>query len=597
MRLATILTALCASALAHPVLEARQYNPRASWGDYNLSTNYYDAIPDTGVVREYWFNLVNVTAAPDGRERTVLLVNGTLPGPTIIADWGDTVVVHVTNSMQNNGTSIHFHGVRQLDTNQMDGVASLTQCPTAPGESYTYTWRASEYGSSWYHSHFSLQAWNGVFGGITINGPASADYDEDVGSLFLNDWDVLTADQMYLSQVVDPWVPQFSGGLLNGTNVYDYGNGTQVGQRLNIDFVPGKRYRMRLISAALHTDFKFSIDNHNMTIIANDFVPIYPVESNFVAINSGQRYDVIVEASQAASNYWMRAVPQTSCSNNTRSDDIKGVIHYDNAPVELPTSTKQVYPDDNYCFDMNMYGYVTEPVLALDVYLPGASNTSDLVSVQDEQAPNTTYPPMELWRIGDTAFDIYWNDPTLLDIATINDPVWAQGQRVLLANVPNQWNVVVMQNNFTLAHPIHLHGKSPSSLANLPPRILTPILGHDFWVLASGIGEFDPRTVPLNTKNPTRRDTATLTNTGTTPGYLVIAFPADNPGTWLLHCHVGFHATEGFAMQIVERLSEIPALIDQDVLNATCDSWNAYSQENVFGRQNKAYVGQWESGV
>lgn len=74
---------------------------RSCWGDYDLSTDYYDttAVPDTGIVREYWFNVQNGTAAPDGVERVVLTVNGTYPGPTIIADWGDTVVVHVTNSM------------------------------------------------------------------------------------------------------------------------------------------------------------------------------------------------------------------------------------------------------------------------------------------------------------------------------------------------------------------------------------------------------------------------------------------------------------------------------------------------------------------
>jgi FtsP/CotA-like multicopper oxidase with cupredoxin domain len=29
---------------------------------------------------------------------------------------------------------LHFHGIRQNFTNQMDGVPSITQCPTAPGE-------------------------------------------------------------------------------------------------------------------------------------------------------------------------------------------------------------------------------------------------------------------------------------------------------------------------------------------------------------------------------------------------------------------------------------------------------------------------------
>jgi FtsP/CotA-like multicopper oxidase with cupredoxin domain len=88
-----------------------------------------------------------------------------------------------------NGTSIHWHGIRQNYTNDQDGVVSITQCPTAPEDTVTYTWKATQYGSTWYHSHFALQAWQGIFGGIVINGPATANYDEDLGMLFLNDWD------------------------------------------------------------------------------------------------------------------------------------------------------------------------------------------------------------------------------------------------------------------------------------------------------------------------------------------------------------------------------------------------------------------------
>lgn len=90
---------------------------RSCWGDYDITTNYYDTVPDTGVTREYWFNVENTTAAPDGIDRIVLAINGSIPGPTIIADWGDEVVVHVTNSMQNNGSTIHWHGIRQNYTN------------------------------------------------------------------------------------------------------------------------------------------------------------------------------------------------------------------------------------------------------------------------------------------------------------------------------------------------------------------------------------------------------------------------------------------------------------------------------------------------
>lgn len=93
------LALLISSALAAPHTPSTQPRAicensafdRSCWGSYDLSTNYYDEAPDTGVTREYWLELVNTTAAPDGVERPVLLVNGTFPGPTIIADWGDTV--------------------------------------------------------------------------------------------------------------------------------------------------------------------------------------------------------------------------------------------------------------------------------------------------------------------------------------------------------------------------------------------------------------------------------------------------------------------------------------------------------------------------
>lgn len=51
----------------------------------------------------YWLTAVNTTLAPDGYERQVLTWNGTYPGPLIEADWGDTLVIHVTNGLEFNG--------------------------------------------------------------------------------------------------------------------------------------------------------------------------------------------------------------------------------------------------------------------------------------------------------------------------------------------------------------------------------------------------------------------------------------------------------------------------------------------------------------
>jgi FtsP/CotA-like multicopper oxidase with cupredoxin domain len=263
---------------------------RTVWCDYDISTDYTTEVPDTGVTREYYFELTEVTVAPDGYSRSALTVNGSIPGPTIEADWGDTVVVHVTNSLTSsqNGTSIHFHGIRQNFTNQQDGVSSITQCPTAPRDSITYTWRASQYGSTWYHSHFALQAWEGVFGGIIINGPATANYDEDKGVLFLTDWSHQTVDELYTSaQVSGP--PTLDNGLINGTNVYgEDSSSNQTGTRFNTSFTAGTSYRLRLVNGAIDTHFKFSIDNHTLMVIANDLVPIVPYNTTVLNIGIGK---------------------------------------------------------------------------------------------------------------------------------------------------------------------------------------------------------------------------------------------------------------------------------------------------------------------
>lgn len=261
---------------------------RSTWCQYSIDTDYELVVPETGVTREYWFDVDELNLAPEGFSRPVMAVNKTIPGPTIFADWGDWVVVHVTNHLDQvkNGSSIHWHGIRQNYTNQNDGVVSVTQCPIAPGSSMTYRWRAVQYGSSWYHSHIGLQAWEGVFGGIVINGPATANYDVDKGSLFLNDWTHATADELYeKAETTGPF--KLDNGLINGTNVLGTGANETTGSRFTMKVDEGTSYRLRLVNAAIDTHWNFQIDNHTLTVIAMDFVPIEPFTTDILSIGMG----------------------------------------------------------------------------------------------------------------------------------------------------------------------------------------------------------------------------------------------------------------------------------------------------------------------
>jgi hypothetical protein len=50
-----------------------------------------------------------------------------------------------------------------------------------------------------------------------------------------------------------------------------------------------------------------------------------------------------------------------------------------------------------------------------------------------------------------------------------------------------------------------------------------------------------------------------------------------------MHCHIAWHASEGLAMQFVERVSEIPG--DVGLTTAwtdLCDAWNTYEATMVY---------------
>lgn len=95
------------------------------WGqETTRNTNPYTNSPTTGVVRRYQFTVARHTLAPDGVEKAMILVNGQYPGPTIEANWGDTIEVTVNNQISGpgEGTAIHFHGFLQHETPFMDGA-------------------------------------------------------------------------------------------------------------------------------------------------------------------------------------------------------------------------------------------------------------------------------------------------------------------------------------------------------------------------------------------------------------------------------------------------------------------------------------------
>ncbi|KAF2171368.1 multicopper oxidase [Zasmidium cellare ATCC 36951] len=482
-----------------------------------------------------------------------------MPGPKIEANWGDTIIVHLKNSMQNNGTSLHFHGIRQNYTNEMDGVPSITQCAVAPGDSFTYTFKASNYGTSWYHSHFALQTYEGVFGPMVIHGPTDEVYDDEQ-MIVVQDWSHATADSMYQSaQTVGPAPDHgprtLDTGLINGVNVWGVdGAANATGQRFKMTVIQGKTYRLRLVNTAIQSTFKFYIDGHKFKVFAMDFVPIIPYETTIVNINIGQRYDLLFKADQPIDNYWMRSDNQNLCAAITYADNIKGIVSYVGASYGPPTSTAYNYTAE--CID--------EPYEKLVPRVPLTAGASADQTIEKTVVigANGGVPNLFKWTLSGTTFQSQWGDPTLTNIVNNGSIPTYSGDLAITVPKLKEWVYVIIDSPIPLPHPIHLHG-------------------HDFLVLAQGKGLYNSD-VTLNTVNPPRRDVALMPwdPVGGTGGHLVLAFETDNPGVWLMHCHIGWHTSMGFALQIIEAQDEIKKTVKNSCqLDGTCSKWHEYTKK------------------
>src|ERR1700741_1939130 len=100
-----------------------------------------------------------------------------IPGPTLFAEAGDTIVVHFRNADRklNQAVTVHPHGVRYNPEYDGAYLGEYTRAGgfVEPGEEFTYTWEAppDSVGAWPYHDHgpnHTLNTIRGLFGGIVI---------------------------------------------------------------------------------------------------------------------------------------------------------------------------------------------------------------------------------------------------------------------------------------------------------------------------------------------------------------------------------------------------------------------------------------------
>jgi len=545
---------------------------RSCWSDgFSIATDFDQKHPVTGKTVPYTLTITNTTCNPDGAsDQPCLLINNQYPGPVIEANWGDTLEITVINNMQDNGTAIHWHGIRQLGSNTEDGVNGITECPIPPGHQRTYTFLCTQFGTSWYHSHYSSQYGMGVIGTILINGPASSNYDIDLGTFPINEWYyqdawVANSETVINLQTQGP-PPNADTILINGTN-----NNGAGGKYAQVTVTAGKKHRLRLINTSVDNFIRVKLDNHPFTVMTADFIPVDPLPNqDWVLLAIGQRYDVIFTANQTAGSYWFRAEVATDClsANNGKG---RALFTYSGQTVSAPTDDNET-PPTNGCTELVTVPYWTQAVPSSGFLSQYSALNLDLTI--EQVASNGKN--LVVWALNSTSMYVDWGNPTLEYVMSGNT---SYPQYYDVIEIPNEgvwtyWVIQALQS---------ANQNPPEAIAAAPPPHPIHLHGHDFFVLGSGSGQFGGTTSGLNFANPPRRDTSTLPS----EGWLALAFEANNPGAWLMHCHIAWHISEGLGVQFLEAKSQIAMSSAQtSAFTSQCSAWNTYAKKMAWPQED-----------
>jgi FtsP/CotA-like multicopper oxidase with cupredoxin domain len=378
-------------------------------------------------------------------------------------------------------SAVHWHGIRIA--NAMDGAAGVTQDPVPPGGSFDYDFVARDPGTYWYHAH--ARSWEQVARGLA--GPLIVEEAEP--------WLGLAgAATREVTLMLADWRLREDGALHEASfgDLHDWAHGGRLGNTVTINgaidaAVPvraGERLRLRLVNAATARIMPLRLEGHAATLIALDGHPVAPRPADGIVLAPAQRADVVIDCPGAPGS----RAPILLDAGRGEWVGI-GTLAY-GPEAALPLSGVPVRPlpmTMDHVLDLES---AQDEDLLMEGGAMGGLRRARLDGV--DQDFRQLVAARRVWAFNGVAGD--------MDAPAFRAPL---GRTVRLT----------LRNDTAWAHGIHLHG-------------------HHFEVLSRG-GRPDP--------HRDRRDTVLVM----ADEPVEIAFVADNPGRWLLHCHMLGHQASG----------------------------------------------------
>lgn len=486
------------------------------------------------------------TANFTGKNKKAMVVNNSLPAPTLYFKEGENAVIFVTNKM-NVETSIHWHGI--LLPNFQDGVPYLTSPPILPGKTHKFEFKLKQSGTYWYHSHTKLQEQRGIYGAIVIEPKKKVHkYNHDL-VLVLSDWtnehphEVLrtlkrgsewyaikkgTALSLFkvikekgLRAQLKMWRQKMPGMdisdvyydafLINGKKSQNYPH-----------FKAGEKIRVRIINAAASSYFWLTVGGEKPLLISADGIDVKPVAANKILHAIAETYDFLIKVPEKKSIEIRATAQDTSGSASVvigKGELLKAPMIPKINPIKEMKMMAEMHGShgdhsDGHSEHEGHKGHEEHKHHSSESYHSQEGHHS-----RANGNPADTFDYNSLRATQKTSFaetntlkELHFNLTGNMwrYVWSLNGKTLSQSDKIKIKK--GETVRIHLHNTTMMHHPMHLHG-------------------HFFRVLTQQ-GEYSP-----------------LKHTVDVPPMktVTIEFDPDEKGDWIFHCHVLYHMKSGMS--------------------------------------------------
>lgn len=440
-----------------------------------------------------------------------------IPGPVIRAGIGDEVLVTVSNRLDR-PTSVHWHGIALR--NDMDGAE-----PAAPniaaGQDFTYRFSVPNSGTYWAHPHTGLDEDTGLYLPVIVDDSSEGNYDAE-WIVVLDDWTDgagKSPKQLY-SELSNPnKPPQNAPMTTTSTTTTAAETSTTTTETTSSSQTTSTSPTPAPSAAAVGTSELLGGDAGDIAYphyLINGRIPASPMAFN---AKPGQR--VRIRFINTASDTTFRVA---------LAGHAMTVTHTDGYPV-VPAQVDALLIGMAERYDVTVTA--EDGVFPLVAVAEGKNGLARaLLSTAAGSAPDPQFQPDELTkRVGTvemftatTPVNLGRPDPNL------NLPVVLGGNMM-------QYNWTINGEPYGKTNPLHVQqGQRPTITFDNTTMMYHPIHlhGHTFQVIRA------------DGSPGARKDTVMVLPMQKLSAVLV----ADNPGTWVMHCHNTYHQVAGMMTRL-----------------------------------------------